>query len=252
MGSCEKRLFSKLSLILFVLLLSVSLAPSVIFATDDMICTSCAVNQQCTCELKLDGDACTSGLFIGFNTDKTPLITSIIESVPPTTVSFTPVGEGKIKLIGICFTPKLVVFKKEIEIKKPTFLDCPSTCSVGDNCACTVNNCTDGLYILINKKNKPVDYNKYSPVNSINANPYKNTFIPQENGNVKVIGVCFSSSKFKTAEIEITGQPIPPLPTCTSCRDGTVCGGTNAQGLTCTCRDADSDGNNDICVLTPW
>ncbi len=197
--------FNQKILILSFLLIIFFITPT--FA-DSLDCSKCSINQQCSCELKLDGGVCTSGLWIVLNSEGNPLQFPVIVGIPPAKVSFTPTGTGKIKIMGFCFsTPMPIILKKEIEITK-SFLQCPATCKIGDSCTCTVTNCTDGLYVMINKINNPVDYNTYPYLSNIKTDPYTNTFKPKENGTVGIVAVCFSPlpPKSATADIIIGGE----------------------------------------------
>ncbi|RLI99500.1 MAG: hypothetical protein DRP06_03390 [Candidatus Aenigmatarchaeota archaeon] len=197
-----KSFFNKLFIfsLSFLILITPTLANS-------LDCSQCSINQQCTCELKLDEGTCTSGLWIVLKTEGNPLQIPVIAGIPPTKVSFTPTGTGKIKIMGFCFSTQMpVILKKEIEITT-SFLQCPAICKVGDSCVCTVNNCTDGFYMIVNKVNNPVDYSIYSPVSNIKTNPYTNTFKAKENGIVGIVAACFSPlpPKSATADIIIDG-----------------------------------------------
>ncbi len=192
---------------LFFLILLFVLLSTPTFA-DSLDCSKCSINQQCFCELKLDGGVCTSGLWVVLKSEGNPLQIPVIAGIPPAKVSFTPTGTGKIKVMGFCFSTSIpVILKKEIEITN-SFLQCPTTCKIGASCTCTVTNCTDGLYVMINKINNPVDYSVYSPVSNIKTDPYTNTFKAKENGTIGIVAVCFSPlpPKSATANIIIGGE----------------------------------------------
>ncbi|MCK4729960.1 MAG: hypothetical protein KAT28_01435 [Candidatus Aenigmarchaeota archaeon] len=188
-------------------------------------CSQCSINQQCTCELKLDEGTCTDGLWIVLKSEGNPLQIQVVADIPPINISFTPTGEGKIKINGYCFsTPMPVILEKEINIKA-SFLQCPTTCKIGDSCSCSVNNCTDGLYVIINKVNNPVDYNIYPYLSTIATDPYINIFKAKENGTVGIVAACFSPlpTKSTTADIIIGGGQVQQCTTHQDCDDSNPC-----------------------------
>lgn len=187
----------------FSLLFLIFITPT--FA-DTLDCSQCSVNQQCECELKLDEGTCASGLLIVLKSEGNSLQVPVIAGIPPTKVSFTPTGEGKIKVMGFCFSTQMpVILKKEIEISS-SFLQCPATCKVGENCGCTMGNCMSGFFIGLNKDNNPLAVPVIKGVP-----PSKIDFVAGANGKIKTMGFCFSVSppKIEKLEIEITGENLP-------------------------------------------
>jgi hypothetical protein len=61
--------------------------------------------------------------------------------------------------------------------------------------------------------------------------------------------VSKADNQIPDATMEVTGTT--ETDECNVCPDGSLCGEKNAKDQTCTCKDADSDGNSEYCFLKP-
>jgi len=119
---------------------------------------------------------CKSGWWEVINLENNPLNESILRRIDvntgsvPIRIEFGPTRmEGKILTKVICNDTSFETNHTTRVLRGP-YIDCPDTCSVREECRCSVNQCSKGLFLLNNHEDKPLSNNVIEDVNSISFN----------------------------------------------------------------------------------
>ena len=129
---------------------------------------------------------CQKGMWFLSNEKDNPLDSPIIHSIPPTSITFTPLDEGIISVAGICSEPKMS-YKINITVEKGIIINC-TECKVKDTCRCEILNCSYGLLSILNYKGKPLQEEIFRP---IGISPYPVIFSPSDIGELLITVECY-------------------------------------------------------------
>jgi len=128
---------------------------------------------------KCNVTGCERGYWLITNYDKKPLVEDKIENIPPNEIEFGPTKEvGEVFTSVICLDPYIT--KNTItKIVKGPILICPDSCRVNDDCECEVDECKDGLFLLDNYENEPLESDVIDDLTDVS---FSYVFQPQEEG----------------------------------------------------------------------
>jgi hypothetical protein len=130
---------------------------------------------------------CDKGYWLVSNFNKEPLENEFVEDIPPNEIEFGPTKEtGKVFTSVICLEP-YVTRNFTTEVIKGPIIICPDSCQVDEDCECEVNECKDGLFLLDNYENEPLESDV---VDDLEDTSFTHTFQAQEQGIVRARLVC--------------------------------------------------------------
>jgi hypothetical protein len=134
---------------------------------------------------------CNQGWWEIRNLENNPLEEHIIRQINISTentlsINFTVKKVGKIITKVICNDPDFSV-NHTTEVLRGPYIDCPEICSVGEECECSVNQCSQGLFLLDNNEFNPLSKNIIEDINDISFNY---TFKPYREGKVEARMWC--------------------------------------------------------------
>lgn len=152
-------------------------------------------------------------------------------SIPPNNIKFGPTNEtGKILTTAVCITP-YVMTSHTTEVMRGPILICPESCYVDENCKCEVDDCENGVYLMDNYQNNPLESDV---IKDLSETYFTYDFIGQEEGIVRVRMICYKPYETKQeAYINVGYRPVTT----------TVFGELQMSSATCT-KDECSVGVN--------
>ena len=133
-------------------------------------------------------NGCKKGYWLITNYQNEPLIVDKVEKIPPNEIEFGPTSEiGKVFTAAVCLDP-YITKDTIINIVKGPILICPDSCLVNEDCECEVDECKNGLFLLDNYENEPLESDLINDLSSVS---FSYIFQPQEEGIVRARMICY-------------------------------------------------------------